>query len=218
MIVEDSQQPVKQYPYRMNPTKQNILRRKFSICWTMISLNQAKANGVHLAFLYQNRIDHIGCAPITERSIILVKQDTFPFPRMDECIDKIGISKYITKFHLLKGFWKIPPTERNKVISAFVTLDGLYHCKVMPFGMKNSSAIFQRLINTIIAGIEHCEAYIDDAIIYNDEWNHHLRIIKACFDKPSEVKLTINLAKNEYCNATLTFLGHAGVRLNLYKL
>ena len=80
--------------------------------------------------------------------------------------------------------------------------------KVMPFGIKNSPATFQRLINTIIAGIEHCEAYIDDAIIYNDEWNHHLGTIKAFFDKLSEAKLTINFAKSEFCHATLTFLGH----------
>ena len=84
---------------------------------------------------------------------------------MDDCIDKIGNSKYITKFDLLKRFWQIRLTERAKETSAFVTLDGLYHYKVMPHGMKNSPATFQRLINTIIAGIEHCEAYIDDAII-----------------------------------------------------
>ena len=52
--------------------------------------------------------------------------DTFPIPRMDDCIDKIGNSKYITKFDLLKGFWQIPLTERAKEISAFVTPDGLY--------------------------------------------------------------------------------------------
>ena len=68
--------------------------------------------------------------------------------------------------------------------------------------MKNSPATFQRLINTIIAGIEHCEAYIDDAIIYSDEWNHHMGTIKAFFDKLSETKLTINLAKSEFCHAT----------------
>ena len=74
--------------------------------------------------------------------------------------------------------------------------------------MKNSPATFQWLINTIIAGIEHCEAYIDDAIIYNDERNYHLGTIKAFFEKLSEAKLTINLAKSEFCHATLTFLRH----------
>ena len=43
--------------------------------------------------------------------------------------------------------------------------------------------------------------YIDDAIIYNDEWNHHLGTVKAFFDKLSEAKLTNNLAKSEFYHA-----------------
>ena len=119
----------------------------------------------------------------------LSKTDTFFIPRMDDCIDKIGNSKYISKFDLLKGFWQIPLTERAKEISAFVTPYGLYHYKVMPFGMKNSPLLFQRLLNTIIAGIKHCEVYMDDAIIYNDEWNHHLGTIKAFFNKRAMMAL-----------------------------
>ena len=81
---------------------------------------------------------------------------------MDDCIGKIGNSKYITKFDLLKGFLANSSNRKSQ--------RDLRHYKVMPFGMKNSPATFQRLISTIIAGIEHCEAYIDDTIIYNDEW------------------------------------------------
>ena len=47
----------------------------------------------------------------------------------------------------------------------------------MPFGMKNSPATFQRLINSLIAGMDGIGAYIDDVIIYSDflgkpHWNH----------------------------------------------
>ena len=74
--------------------------------------------------------------------------------------------------------------------------------------MKNSTATFQRLINSKVAGLEHCEAYIDDAIKYNYEWSHHLETIKAFFDRLSEAKLTINISKSEFCHAYLIFLGH----------
>ena len=128
----------------------------------------------------------------------LSKTDTFPISRMNDCVAKLEI--LVTKFDLLKGF---PLTERAKEVSACVTPDGLYRYKVMPFGIKkNSPATFQCLINTIIAGIEHCEAYIIGAIINNDEWNHHLGSIKAFFGKLSEAKLTINLAESEFCHST----------------
>ena len=81
----------------------------------------------------------------------------------------------------------------------------LYQNKVMPSGMKNYPATFQCLINSIIAGLEHCEAYIYDVIIYNDEWNHHLETIRAFLDRLSEAKLTVNLSKSEFCHANLNF-------------
>ena len=67
--VEDSQ-PVKQHPYRMNPTKQKNLKEEIQYLLDNDFMNQVKVNGVHLAFLCQNLMEHIGCAPITGRSII----------------------------------------------------------------------------------------------------------------------------------------------------
>ena len=78
----------------------------------------------------------------------------------------------------------------------------------MPFGMKRYLATFQRLINSTIAGLEHYEVYIDDAIIYNDKWNHHLATTRAFFYRLSEAILTIYLSLNKFCHAHLTFLGH----------
>ena len=80
---------------------------------------------------------------------------TDPMPRINDCIHKIGHSKYITKFDLLKGFWQIPLTA--KVYSALKTPNGLYQYKVMPFVMKNSSASFQYLIYMITNGLENCD-------------------------------------------------------------
>ena len=78
----------------------------------------------------------------------------------------------------------------------------------MPFGMENSPATFQRLINMIITGLDNCKAYIDDAIIYSEEWDQQIKTIREFFERLSKAKLTINLVKSEFCHATLTFLGH----------
>ena len=56
----------------------------------------------------------------------VTKTDSFPIPRIDDCIDKVGNYKYVTKFDLLKGFWKVPLTDRAKEVSAFATPNGLY--------------------------------------------------------------------------------------------
>ena len=99
----------------------------------------------------------------------LTKPDSYPLPRIEDCIDLVGHSKrYVSTFDLLKGYWQVPLTERAREISALVTPDGLYQYKVVPFGMRNTPATFQHLINTVIADIPGCEGYIDDVIIYSE--------------------------------------------------
>ena len=72
----------------------------------------------------------------------------------------------------------------------------------MRFGMKNSPATFQRLINMIINGLENCGAYIYDTCEEN------LKTIRRFFDQISDANLTINLNKTEFCKAHVQYLGH----------
>ena len=79
---------------------------------------------------------------------------------MDDCIDRVGPAKYVSKLDLLKGYWQVPLTARAKEISAFVTPDGLWTYAVMAFGMRNAPSTFQRLVNLVLADISNCEAYL----------------------------------------------------------
>lgn len=208
-VVLESDKSVKQNPYRMNPVKQQYLKDevKYLLDNDFIEPSQSKYSSPCILVPKPNNTYRM-CTDYRKINTI-TKTDSYPIPRVDDCIDKVGKAKYVTKFDLLKGFWQVPLTENAKEISAFVTPDGLYQYKVMPFGMKNSPATFQRLVNSVIAGLDGCDAYIDDVIIHsNGTFEEHLQIIRAFFQRLSEAKLTINLAKSEFCHATLTFLGH----------
>ena len=108
----------------------------------------------------------------------------------------------------MKGYWQIPLSDRAREISAFVTPDGFYQYKVMAFGMKNSGATFQRLMNRVIAGLENVYAYIDDVLVVSTDWSEHLGHIRAFFERCSEAQLTVNLQKSDFCKATIVYLGH----------
>ena len=103
----------------------------------------------------------------------------------------------MSKFDLLKGFWQVPQTERERAkrVSVFATPDGLYQYRVMPFGMQNSPATFQRLINGVISGLTGCEAYIDDLVIHSDSWDSLMQVHGELFDRLRAARLTVNLAK-----------------------
>ena len=206
-IIEDSK-PVKQHPYRMNPVKQQYLREEVQYLLDNDFIEPSQSEWSSPCILVPKPDGTFRMCTDYRKVNSVTKTDTFPIPRIDDCIDNIGHAKYVTKFDLLKGFWQIPLTDRAKEISAFVTPDGLYQYKVMPFGMKNSPATFQRLVNSLISNLDGCKAYIDDAIIFSEEWQQHLQTIRTFFDRLSDAKLTVNLAKSEFCHANLTFLGH----------
>ena len=137
----------------------------------------------------------------------VTKPDSFPLPRIDDCVDQVGSAKYVSKFDLLKGYWQVPLSERAREICSFVTPSGLYSYTVMPFGLRNAPATFQRLMNKVVRGLEGCAVYLDDVVIYSDTWEKHLEQVKALFDRLLWAQLTVNLAKCEFAKATVTYLG-----------
>ena len=102
----------------------------------------------------------------------------------------------------------MPLTPEAREISAFVTPDGFFNYKVMAFGMRNSPATFQRLMNRVIAGLNKTDVYIDDVVASAATWQEHLDQLRALFDRLSQANLTVNLDKCEFAQATVTFLGH----------
>ena len=203
-----SAKPIKQHPYRINPEKREYLKKEIQYLlesdliepstssWSSPCVLIPKPDGSYRLCTDYRKVNEVTVT------------DSYPIPRIDDCIDNIGSSKFISKFDLLKGFYQVPLTEKAKEISAFVTPDGLYQYKVMPFGMKNSPASFQRLVNILTADIPNCEVYIDDAVIFTNSWEEHLEIMETFFRRLSNANLTINLAKSEFCCATVVYLGH----------
>lgn len=98
-------------------------------------------------------------------------------------------------------------TERACEIASFITPDGAYSYNVMSFGLRNAPATFQRLMNRVVGGLEGCAVYLGDLVVYSDSWEEHLFRIQALFNRLKEAKLTVNLAKCEFAQATVTYLG-----------
>jgi len=77
----------------------------------------------------------------------VTKADSFPLTRIGDCVDEVRSAKFVSKFDLLKGYWQVPLSARAHEIAAFTTPTGLYSYTMMPFGLRNAPATFQRLMN-----------------------------------------------------------------------
>ena len=133
--------------------------------------------------------------------------DAHPLPLIDDCIDEIGPALHVSKLDMLKGYWQVPLTPRASEISAFVTPDSFLQYTGMPFGMCNAPATFQRLINKVLGDVSNCRAYLDDIVVYSDDWASHMTTLREVFKRLSIASLTLNLAKCEFGKGTVLYLG-----------
>lgn len=132
--------------------------------------------------------------------------DSYPLRRMEDCIDNVGSANFVSKLDMLKDYWQVPLTPRASEISSFVTPDNFLQYTTMPFGPGNASATFQ-LVNVVLYDVPNCSAYLDDLVIYSVDWVKHVHSLKNMLERLDKALLTLNLAKCEFGQATVTYLG-----------
>ena len=200
--------PIKQHPYRVSSMKKELLDKEVQYMLENDIIEESQSNWSSPCILVPKHDGGFRFCTDFRKVNDKTKSDSFPIPRIADCIDQIGNAKFVSTFDMLKGYWQVPLTRRAREISAFVTPSGLYQYKVMPFGMKNAPATFQRMVNKLVRDIDGCEGYIDDVVIFSDNWSDHIRQIKRFFQIMREAKLTINLMKSDFGKATVKYLGH----------
>jgi hypothetical protein len=199
--------PIKQHAYRSPITKREAMRKEVSYLvehglatasyspWSSPCLLTVKSDGT---FRFCTDFRKVNAVTVT---------DSFPLPRMDDLIDRVGPAKCITKLDLLKGYWQVPLTQRASEISAFVTPDAFMQYTVMPFGVKNAPATFQRLMQLVLGNLPNCSVYLDDVVVYTEDWGSHMSSLGMVCQRLADASLTLNLAKCEFGKATVTYLG-----------
>ncbi|XP_070548324.1 uncharacterized protein [Ptychodera flava] len=200
--------PIKQHPYRLNPVKSELMEKEIQYMLENDIIRPSQSNWSSPCVMVPKPDGSVRFCTDYRKVNAVTKTDSYPIPRVDDCIDKIGKAKYVTKIDLLKGYWGVPLTDRAREISAFVTPTGLYEYNVMPFGMKNAPATFQRMVDKTIRGLDSSDSYIDDIITADDWWTAHLIAMEMLFQRLLAVNLTVNLTKCEFGQATVTFLSH----------
>lgn len=100
--------------------------------------------------------------------------------------------------------------SKDKEKTAFVTTHGFYQFKVMPFGLCNAAATFERLMENVLAGLnfEICLLYIDDIIVYSKDFHSHVNHLDAVLQRLQEAGLKVSPKKCDFFKDQVAFLGH----------
>jgi hypothetical protein len=149
----------------------------------------------------------------------LTIKDSFMIPRIDDFLDSLGNAKVFTKLDLHQAYHQVRVWEEDKYKTAFRTKYGIYEFNVLPFGLTNAPATFQRLIQHILRKYlnKFVIAYLDDILIYSEsvkEHHKHVELVLECLYKN---QLHCKPEKCEFFKNSVEFLGHI-VKHNQIKM
>ena len=144
----------------------------------------------------------------------VTKPDRFPLPRIDDMLDELGNTRYFSTLDLSSGYWQVRMSEASREKTAFITQQVLFEFRVMPFGLMNAPAIFQRLMQQVISSVNPMEGpnfvsvYIDDLLVYSQTLEEHLVHLGKVMDKLREVNLKLKPSKCRFVRQSVEFLRH----------
>lgn len=103
---------------------------------------------------------------------------------------------------------KATQSFKDRDLTSFLTPDGLYKFKVMPFGMSNSTATFNRLMRKELKDLKHTVCFLDDILIHTDSFEEHLLELTRVLGRLRQANLTAKPSKCEIGQTQLLYLGH----------
>ena len=144
----------------------------------------------------------------------VTKPDLFPLPRIDDLLDQLGQSHYFSTLDLALGYWQIRMHLDSVEKTAFITPQGLFEFRVMPFGFMNAPSVFQRLMSRVLMGLNPDEGpdfvavYIDDVLVFLRTLSDHIQHLKLVIGRLQEVGLKLKLRKCHFIREEVEYLGH----------
>ncbi len=136
--------------------------------------------------------------------------DGYPMPQIPDILKSAHGAAVFSTLDLKSGYWQVEMEPESIHKTAFVTQSELYEFLRLPFGLKNSAASFQRLMEFMLKDLKGkmCFVYIDDIVVYSKTEKEHLNHLKEVLKCLSKAGLTLNLQKCNRMQKSLKFLGH----------
>ena len=137
-------------------------------------------------------------------------KDSFPLPRIEECLDNLSGAQLFSTLDLKSAYAQVPIAEEDKHKTAFSTPLGLFEYNRMPYGLCNSPASFQRLMQTIFRAELHDQVliFLDDLLIFSRTFDEHLDKLRMVLSRLRVHNLKIEPAKCHLFQKRVTYLGH----------
>ena len=153
--------------------------------WASLIVLERKRDGNHWFCMDYRKLNAVTC------------EDTYTIPHIDNTLDILSGSCWFPTLDMVSGYWQVKVGEGDREKTAFCTPYEQYEFNVMPFGLCNGPATFQRLTDLVLAGLQmiHCLVYIDDVIVMGRTFEDHPRNLSEVLSCAKEAGLKLKLSK-----------------------
>ena len=142
--------------------------------------------------------------------------DKYPLPSQEELMTEFCGSTIFSKLDLRKSYLQIPLHEDSKYITAFITHDGVFQYKRMPYGLSSAPSAFQKILSSILSGVKGAFNIIDDIIVHGKDSEQYDERLNEVLSLLNEHHLSLNTGKCVFSATEVDFFGYsvsvAGVR------
>jgi hypothetical protein len=133
--------------------------------------------------------------------------DKFPLPDVQGIMDSMEGKKFFSTFDLLSGFWQVPVYPPHCERTAMTTIYGQFEWVFMPMGLKNSPAVFQRNMNSIVKEFPFVKCFIDDLIVASETMEEHIAHVRILLQALRDNNLCVKGSKVHLFVQSLKFSG-----------
>jgi hypothetical protein len=151
-------------------------------------------------------------------------KDPYPLPRIDQIMDSTSGCDLLSFLDAYSGFHQIQMSRQDRKHTTFVTVDGLYCCVVMPYGLKNVLPTFVRAMSKTFGDLirDRVEVYVDDIMVKTKRGSNLVEDLTLVFDKMRATRTKLNPEKCVFGVSAGKLLGflvlHQGIEANPEKI
>ena len=136
--------------------------------------------------------------------------DAYPLPLMEDVATELAKFTIMSGFDLKSAFHQVKLPEKDKIYTAFQAGQNLYQFTRVPFGLRNSSACFQRIMDNLVRvnDLKGVVTYIDNVYVGGDTQEEHDANVRKLMEVAANVNITFNQSKSISSVTEISLLGY----------
>ena len=136
--------------------------------------------------------------------------ETYPLPRIDDCLDSLGDAQTFTTLDCNAGYWQVPVAPEDRDKTTFTSYLGTYRYVRITFGLRNAPATFQGALDIFLSGVrwQTCLIYLDEVIVFSKDAEMHLRHVDEILRLLGRTGVTVKLRKCSFFHPKVDYFGH----------